>query len=259
MSSPESEWMLWAMRLKTSIQAEFNVELQSLHTCCAKLEQATASIDTLKIHIEELTASNEHLHHANISLQDRIREVESEAAINLAQQVQHVVKNFEQLQKQSKAAEEKQQRQHKDWMQQTEGLKLNAGVEGRGEAVLKTLSEATTIDDGPDEAVGPPEGFYHPQQSDGSISQGKATYQEYLLSGERFIQNALRESEARAVKAYIQGMRQRFRRKPVWDALEGKGWTWENARHEIQMIIDEGKRRRQNRRTIQLPPLGKID
>ena len=82
------------------------------------------------------------------------------------------------------------------------------------------------------------------------ISQDKATYEEYLGAGEHFVQAAKEKAEADAVKAFVQGISQPFRRKPVVNTLEARGWTWENAKDEIRRIIDEGKRRRSGRRTV---------
>lgn len=126
-------------------------------------------------------------------------------------------------------------------------------------AANERFSKAKSVGDPAAEASDLPEALSRPQQFHSSISQGKETYQEYLASGETFVREILQQSEAQAVKAYVKGMKQKFRRQAVWTALETKGWTWAKARHEIQMIIDEGKKRRQGRRTMQLPSLGKVD
>ncbi|KAL8862910.1 MAG: hypothetical protein Q9178_000852 [Gyalolechia marmorata] len=296
MSPPESEWMLWAMRLKTSVRTDLDHEVQSIGTRCAKLEGTATMLDALRDDVNSLTVSLEHLQQVNSALQNRIQEVESdcitqqrnfatesdvlrEAARLFAQQLKDVVKDLDHTKRESKATQEKQQREQQEWKQQIVGLmpKIDEANKRMGgllglialprpksrfadcTAAQETLSEATTTDDVPEEASDSPEGLHRPHHSDESICQGKATYQEYLASGENYVRKVVQQSEAQAVKAYIQGMRQRFRRQPVWDALEANGWTWANAKHEIQMIIDEGKRRRQRRRTIQLPPLGKFD
>ncbi|KAL8912354.1 MAG: hypothetical protein Q9171_002641 [Xanthocarpia ochracea] len=297
MSPPESEWMLWAMRLKTSVRADLDHEVQSIGRRCTKFEGTVTMLDALRDDVNSLTVSLEHLQHVNSALQDRILEVESESITQqrkfatesdilreavrlLAQQLTDVAKDLDHTKRESKATEEKQQRDQQEWKQQIVGLmpkiddEANKRMGGPLDLIAlprpkgrfadctagqETFSEATTTDDVPEEASDSPEGLYRPQQSDTSICQGKATYQEYLASGENYVRKVVQQSEAQAVKAYIQGMRQRFRRQPVWDALEANGWTWANARHEIQMIIDEGKRRRQKRRTIQLSPLWKFD
>ncbi|KAL8774708.1 MAG: hypothetical protein Q9209_000647 [Squamulea sp. 1 TL-2023] len=296
MPPPESEWMLWAMRLKTSVRVELDQEVQSVHTRCAKLEQDATMLDVLKKDVKNLAASYEHLQNSSSGLQNRILEVESgsitrdqnyaiesdilrEAARLLAEQLKGVVEGFEEFKRESKARQETQQREQQELREQIIGLMSKIHAEDQKEAgrfdlidiskpkasfadpmpARKTFPEATTIDDVPDEAVDQPQSFRVPQHSDLSITQGKATYQEYLATGESFVEKAIHQAEAQAVKAYIQGMRQRFRRKPVWDTLEAKGWTWANAKHEMQRIIDEGRRRRQSRRTIQLPPLGEFD
>lgn len=126
-------------------------------------------------------------------------------------------------------------------------------------AASKPFSEATTVDVGFDEATQLPQGFVRSQQNDWAISQGRATYEDYLASGDTFVRAVVAQSEVQAVKAFVQGMRQAFRRKPVSKALEEKGWTWKNARYELQQIVDEGKRRRRSRRTVELPPLKGVD
>lgn len=269
------------MRLKTAIRADVEQEVQSLRT---ELEQAKASSESLKEHLKDITASNEHLHDANLSLQDRIHRTESacitraqtsatehailhKADTNLEQQLKHLIENFEQFKRESTAAEGQHHLELAGMRNQIERLGLTTDADRPGKAgpwrtilptkiqscsadlavVTKTFSEATTMDDDPGKANGSPEGFCNPQKSKWTISQGKRSYKEYLELGESFIQ----EAEAQAVKTYVQGMKSRFRRQPVWDALEKKGWTWQNARREIQRIVDEGKKRLQNRRTIQ--------
>ncbi|KAL8781594.1 MAG: hypothetical protein Q9213_005944 [Squamulea squamosa] len=296
MPPPESEWMLWAMRLKTSLRAELDKEAQSMRTRRAELEQDRAMLNTLKNDIKNLAARNEHLQDSNSGLQDRILEVESssiareqnsaiesdilrEAARLLAEQLKGVVEGFEQFKRESKTRQETQQREQQELREQVVRLMSKIHAEDQKKAgpfdlieiskpkasfvdpmaARKTFLEATTVDDGPDEVIEQPQSYHDPQPADLSITQGKATYQEYLATGESFVKRAVQQAEAQAVKAYIQGMRQRFRRKPVWDTLEAKGWTWANAKQEMQTIIDEGRRRRQSRRTIQLPPLGEVD
>lgn len=74
-----------------------------------------------------------------------------------------------------------------------------------------------------------------------------------MKAGEKFVGAAVRQTEMKAVKAVVSGMRQAFQRKPMWKTLEEKGWTWSHAKPELQKIVNEGKRRRANRRTIEMP------
>ncbi|CAO1597981.1 hypothetical protein XANCAGTX0491_001762 [Xanthoria calcicola] len=279
MPPPESEWMLWAMRLKTWARAELgqlNQALQSMDTRCAKLEEATAMLDALDGDVRRLTASNEQLQHTNSALQDRILEVESESITRdgksttetdvlreasrlLSQQLKDVVEDVNEIKRESKATEEKQRREQQELKLQIVGLMSSMEASNKRKAASESFSEATTVDDPAAEASDSPEALTLPQHFRSSISQGQATYQEYLASGETFVREILQQSEAQAVKAYVKGMRAKFRRQAVWTALETEGWTWANARHEIQLIIDEGKKRRQGRRTMQLPSLGKVD
>lgn len=254
-------------------------------------------LDALDGDVRRLTASNEQLQHTNSALQDRILEVESESITRdgksttetdvlreasrlLSQQLKDVVEDVNEIKRESKATEEKQRREQQELKLQIVGLmssmeasnKRKAGPSARlgipkprgtftdfVVAASESFSEATTVDDPAAEASDSPEALTLPQHFRSSISQGQATYQEYLASGETFVREILQQSEAQAVKAYVKGMRAKFRRQAVWTALETEGWTWANARHEIQLIIDEGKKRRQGRRTMQLPSLGKVD
>ncbi|KAI4099169.1 MAG: hypothetical protein LQ339_006110 [Xanthoria mediterranea] len=279
MPPPESEWMLWAMRVQTWARSELgqlNQALQLIDTRCAKLEEATAMLDALDGEVKRLIASNEHLQHTNSALQDRLLEVESESMTRdgksatesnvlreasrvLSQQLKDVIEDVNELKRESKATEEKQRREQQELKLQIVGLMSSMEASNKRKAASESFSEATTVDDPAAEASDSPEAPSLPQHFRSSVSQGQATYQEYLASGETFVREILQQSEAQAVKAYVKGMRAKFRRQAVWTALETEGWTWANARHEIQMIIDEGKKRRQGRRTMQLPSLGKVD
>ncbi|KAL8706704.1 MAG: hypothetical protein Q9201_000229 [Fulgogasparrea decipioides] len=260
MSPPESEWMLWAKRLRTSIRTELDEELEALPSRYAQLVQDTTQLASLKTEVKDLAKSYEHLHHSNLALQSEAK-IWQGTTLHLTKNLEHVVGTLDQFKRDSLVAEEQQQLELQALRKQIEGLTKSPGTERRDTAAMRPFSEATTTDNGLSIAVtspSPHSGLPCPQQNDCTISQGRLTYEEYLASGEGFIRAVLEQAELQAVKAYVQGMRQPFRKKPVWEALEAKGWTWENARHELQKIVDEGKRRRRSRRTIQLPPL-KVD
>ncbi|KAL8734770.1 MAG: hypothetical protein Q9181_003055 [Wetmoreana brouardii] len=260
MSPPESEWMLWAKRLRTSIRAELDGELEALPSRYAQLAQDRTQLASLKTEIKDLAKSYEHLHHSNLALQSEAK-IWQGTTMHLTKQLEHVVGALDQFKRDSRVAKEQRQLELQALREQVEGFTKSPGTERRDRAASKPLSGATTADNGLGVAVAassPQSGLPCPQPNDCTITQGRATYEEYLASGEGFTQAVLEQAEIQAVKAYVQGMRQPFRRKPVCEALEAKGWTWENARHEIQKIVDEGKRRRRSRRTIQLPPL-KVD
>ncbi|KAL8897921.1 MAG: hypothetical protein Q9192_002349 [Flavoplaca navasiana] len=281
MSPPESEWMLWAMRLKTWVRAELDQpsqDIESLSTRCAKIEEATAVLGDLKGEVERITASNEHLQRTVSALQGRILEVESESITRnrssatetfelreasrlLSEQLKDVVQEFDQVKRESKATQEVQRREQQELKQQIAGLisSVDASTKSKVAAAHTPPLGATAADEPPAEANDPPEGLFFPPRLQLRISQGNETFPQYLASGEAFVRDILQRSEAQAVKAYIKGLKQKFRRQAVCDALEAKGWTWANASHEIQMIIDEGKKRRQSRRTMQLPSLGNTD
>ncbi|KAL8835272.1 MAG: hypothetical protein Q9176_007032 [Flavoplaca citrina] len=277
MSPPESEWMLWAMRLKTWVRAELDQpsqDIESISTRCAKVEEATAVLGDLKGEVERITASNQR---TVSTLQGRILEVESESVTRnrtsatetsdlreasrlLSEQLKNVVQEFDQVKRELKATQQVQRREQQELKQQIAGLIASVGTSTKSTVAAHTPPlGVTAVDEPPAEANDPPEGLFFPPRLQLRISQGNETFPQYLASGEAFVRDILQRSEAQAVKAYIKGLKQKFRRQAVCDALEAKGWTWANASHEIQMIIDEGKKRRQSRRTMQLPSLGNID
>ncbi|KAL8999684.1 MAG: hypothetical protein Q9169_001501 [Polycauliona sp. 2 TL-2023] len=271
MNVAESEWMLWAMRLKTWVRTELDQTtqtVQSINTRCANVEEATAMLDTLKGDVQRLTASNEHLQRTNSALQDRISELESipttrdrtaatesndlrEACKLLSEQLKDVVEDLDRFKRESKASEDEWRREQQEQMV---GLRSSIGASKKRKAAHEASSDASAS-----EASDSSDVVSQPQESKSGIRQGKETYPEYLASGEIFVQKMVQQAEAQAVKAYVKGMKQKSRRQAVCTALEAKDWTWGNARHEIQMIIDEGKKRRQGRRTMQLPSLGNIE
>ena len=75
--------------------------------------------------------------------------------------------------------------------------------------------------------------------------QSSSTLKEYLAYGEGMMQIY----EAQAVKDFVNGMNEYARRKVVWDKLEKVGWTWVNAKHEIQKMM-EGTKKRSKRRAM---------
>ncbi|KAI4125543.1 MAG: hypothetical protein LQ338_004191 [Usnochroma carphineum] len=274
MAPPESEWMLWAKRLKDAIRTELDDELQALPTRFASLIQDNPQLDSLKEKIQDLTAGSEHTNQAVQTLQDRIREVESEASLrdqeftgqseklhetarDLAGQLEHVVGAFEQFKREARVTAEEREQVAKQLREQIETLTTRTLAEQEARTTSKPLSEATAMDVSPNNGPDPPTS--QPPQHNLKLSQGRATYEEYVNNGEDFVRAAVRQTEIRAVKAVVSGMRQAFRRKEIWKVLEEKGWMWAIARQELQKIVDEGKRRRANRRTINLPSLKEMD
>lgn len=75
--------------------------------------------------------------------------------------------------------------------------------------------------------------------------QGNSTLKEYLSYGDGMMQ----VYEVQAVKDFVNGMNEFARRKVVWDELEKVGWTWANAKPEIQKMVD-GTKRRSKRRAL---------
>ncbi|KAL9604817.1 MAG: hypothetical protein Q9219_000265 [cf. Caloplaca sp. 3 TL-2023] len=272
MSAPESEWMLWAKRLRTSIRAEHDAEFRALPSHFPILMHNGDQFQSIKEQVQDLAAGNEHTHQANQALQNRIEQLESDAACreqksmaeseslqhtteNFARQLEHIYEAFEQLKKESQLVTERQQQELEGIGQQIHELKRQRAISPQNKATPEAVSEATTTDITVNDVAQPPQESHQSQRDDPVISQGRATYEQYLASGDTFVQAMIAQSEVQAVKIFVQGMRQAFRRKRVWKALEEKGWTWENARCELQRIVDQGKRPRRTPRTAELPSL----
>ena len=73
--------------------------------------------------------------------------------------------------------------------------------------------------------------------------QGNSTLKDYLAYGDGMMQ----VYEAQAVKDFVNGINEFARREVVWDKLEKVGWTWANAKPEIQKMVDCTKRRSKRR------------
>ena len=151
MSPPESEWMLWAMRLKTWVRAELDQpsqDIESISTRCAKVEEATAVLGDLKGEVERITASNEHLQRTVFALQGRILEVESESITRnrtsatetsdlreasrlLSEQLKDVIQEFDQVKRESKATREVQRREQQELKQQIAVLIASIGTSAK--------------------------------------------------------------------------------------------------------------------------------
>ena len=78
--------------------------------------------------------------------------------------------------------------------------------------------------------------------------QGNSTLKEYLAYGD----GMMHVYEAQAVKDFVNGMNEFARRKVIWDKLERVGWTWANAKPEIQKMVG-GTKRRSKRRALSAP------
>lgn len=85
-----------------------------------------------------------------------------------------------------------------------------------------------------------------------TIQQGKSSLAEYLKLGDEFVYRKIRQSETEAVKEYVNGIRENFRKVPLWQKLEKQGWTWNNARAEIHRSVQDCSRRKRNQRHLDL-------
>ncbi|KAI4190300.1 MAG: hypothetical protein LQ346_004953 [Caloplaca aetnensis] len=271
MPPPEQECMLWAQRLVTKFRAELDEALKALPTRYPSLLQDSALLDSLKGNIEDLTAASKRTDQTMQAFYDRIQELESEAALrdrengtrseltegtarDLARQLEHTIGAFDQFKREVRATAEERAEENRELRKQIDALRTARTTENPGRPASKPASEAATRDDSPGVGLELLE-KEPPHHEVLKISQGRTTYEEYVKAGEKFVGAAVRQTEMRAVKAVVSGMRQAFQRKPMWKTLEEKGWTWSHAKPELQKIVNEGKRRRANRRTIEMPSL----
>ena len=143
--------MLWAQRLRTSIRAEFEAELQAISNRYASLVQATSQLDSTKERIQDLEASNDHTHNANRTLQSRLEQIETDAVyreqkfdnnfeglqdttVDNTRQLKHIVGAFEQLKRESRVALDQQQQELEGMRKQIDELHGHAITGGHGRA-----------------------------------------------------------------------------------------------------------------------------
>ncbi|KAL9011118.1 MAG: hypothetical protein Q9173_004016 [Seirophora scorigena] len=271
----ESELMLWAKRQISAFRAILEEALQALPSRFPFLTQGPVRVNTLEEHTQTLAVDSKHTTQKVQSLHDRMQDLEKgatlhnresatrtesleEAVKDLARQLDHTVGAHEQFKRDARATAEAHELQIRELRNQ---IDVTIDTEKQRRAPSKPLSEATTIDASSNMEHRGPESptTYQVQHSDWNIVQGRTSYKDYVTSGEAFVQAALRQTEAQAVKALVSGLRQPFRRKPIEKILEEKGWTWAIARRELQKIVDEGARRRANKRTIRLPTMKEMD
>ena len=118
-------------------------------------------------------------------------------------------------------------------------------------AVSKSFSQATTVDEVMDMDESSGLSIEDCLQEDlNLVSQGKMTLEEYLKYGDDAIERAIKAYETRATKAFVDGMRDIYQKKPLGDRLDEQGWTWQTTRDELHRMIEDVKRRRRNKRYI---------
>lgn len=135
MPAPESEWMLWAKRLRTSIRTELDAEFQALPARYASLVQDTTQLNSLKEQVQDIAVSSQHIHAANEALRNRVEFIESDGVHqaqkhgteleslhdmvkSLARRLEHVIGAFEQSKREARVAEERRQHELEDMRKQ---------------------------------------------------------------------------------------------------------------------------------------------
>ena len=110
----------------------------------------------------------------------------------------------------------------------------------------KAPSQATTATDPgvliPSAELSPPR--TRSQDSIGIASQGAESLEEYLEYGDESVMRAVQLYETRAVKAFVSGIREKSRQSRLWEILTEQGWTWQNARVGMRMLLDDRRKRR---------------
>lgn len=82
---------------------------------------------------------------------------------------------------------------------------------------------------------------YAALESIGVDPQGDKTLEEYFRDGASSVVRAMQLYEKRAAKAFVCGLRDKYRRMELWERLTERGWSWQQLRKEMQWML-EGER-----------------
>ncbi|KAI4158398.1 MAG: hypothetical protein LQ342_007484 [Letrouitia transgressa] len=274
MPAPESEWMLWAKCLRD--------EQKILQRQIDKRIPETNQLDSLEEQLKDLAMSNEHLHNAIYELRNKISELEkdelelerrSHVASEQSQKdtaalrdaVDNVTKSTDQCKKDADVAVELCKRDFKSLLEQVYGeLKASKETHEQEVRVLREQLNVLIVSSRPlseqkptnDSAVTVSDNLLcstcQMRGQSETIQQGKSSLAEYLKLGDEFVYRKIRQSETEAVKEYVNGIRENFRKVPLWQKLEKQGWTWNNARAEIHRSVQDCSRRKRNQRHLDL-------
>ena len=92
-----------------------------------------------------------------------------------------------------------------------------------------------------------------PRTSTSTISmaaQGPSSIEAYIKYGDTVVAEGLKLYEIQAVKRFISGLKDVYAQQVLTDKLEKVGWTWGKAKEELHRMIEGGRRRKRNRRTM---------
>lgn len=81
-------------------------------------------------------------------------------------------------------------------------------------------------------------------------AQGSRPIEEYIEYGEGALTEGMKSYEVQAVKSFISGLRDKYAQRLLSGRLDKVGWKWEKAKEEMQRMIEEGRKRKRNRRSM---------
>ncbi|KAL6715865.1 hypothetical protein ACLMJK_006826 [Lecanora helva] len=80
--------------------------------------------------------------------------------------------------------------------------------------------------------------------------QDSRSMDEYIKYGDRVITEGKATYEMQAVKRFLSGMKDKYAQEKLTEKLDNVGWTWEQAKQEINHMVERGRERRRRRRTM---------
>lgn len=204
-------------------------------------EELSRQIRPLLEQIEDLAARNKRMEQDNDTLLEKVLMLESDVADRnntLTIKVAELECNMVGFQDEPRSAIEDIQKDR------TEGQFLydRRVWHEIPETQSPTLSPATTAD----------ERISERKDSEGRTSnafpeilgievQGNRSLSEYLESGDSSGRRAMQLFEKRLVKAFVTGFADKSLRLALWEKLDERGWTWQQAREETQRIMEKEK------------------
>ena len=80
--------------------------------------------------------------------------------------------------------------------------------------------------------------------------QGTLSIEEYIKYGDACVVSSVNQYEMQAVKTFIGGLRNKNAQQELTVTLDKIGWKWEKAKDEMHRMVEAGKKRKRNRRTM---------
>ncbi|KAK3178846.1 hypothetical protein OEA41_000983 [Lepraria neglecta] len=265
MAPHEQEWLFWSKKFEIAL-TNFKQQLAD------NLPKDPEHIPLLIKRVKDLAASSENLQEENNALKDRVRLLEQEAnqqdQLNarksqeqqnletknkiLKEEFYSVVSGVETFTRVFETEREQSKAEMQELRSQVEALLARENVDASHAQTAveprtsrsRAASEATTVDDSMNIDRGPTTQPTLRQYLRIIPYQNDSTLEEYLAYADEHEDM----TEIQAVKDYVNGMNEFARRKVVWDRLDETGFTWANAKTEVQKMVGGLRRRSQRRR-----------